>query len=70
MSHANAAQPPRTRLTVAHLVVDQDVSVSQVAAQFQYSWPTVKSWTERHRTGESMHDRSSRPTKPPTKTPL
>ena len=38
MSHANAALTPRARLTVARLVVEQGVPVSEVAARFQCSW--------------------------------
>lgn len=60
MSHANAALTPRHRLIVGRLVVDEGWSISEVAARFQVSWPTVKRWAERYRTGESMQDRSSR----------
>ena len=56
MSHANAALTPRARLTVAQLVVDRGVPVSEVAARFQCSWPTVKRWADRYRAGESMQD--------------
>lgn len=42
MSHPNAALTPRHRLIVAQLVVDQGWSISEVATQFQVSWPTVK----------------------------
>lgn len=69
MSHANAALTPRARLTVARLVVDQGVPVSEVAARFQCSWATVKRWADRYRAGEAMRDRSSRPRTSPNKTP-
>ena len=44
MSHANAALTPRARLRVARLVVEEGWPVSEVAARFQCSWPTVKRW--------------------------
>jgi transposase InsO family protein len=69
VSHANAALTPRARLQVAQLVVDQHVPVSEVAARFQCSWPTVKRWADRYRAGEPMCDRSSRPHASPGRTP-
>ena len=68
MSHANAALTPRSRLTVARLVVDQKVPIAEVAARFQCSWPTVKRWADRYAAGDSMADRSSRPHHMPAKT--
>ncbi len=68
MTHANAALTPRHRLKVARLVVDEGRSVSEVAARFQGSWPTVKRWADRYRAGQSMQDRSSRPHQSPNKT--
>lgn len=68
MSHANAALTPRHRLKVARLVIDEGWPVSEVAARFQVSWPTVKRWVDRYANGESMHDRSSRPKTSPYKT--
>ncbi len=70
MSHANAALTPKHRLIVARLVVDNGVPISEVAARFQVSWPTVKRWADRYRAGEPMHDRSSRPHRSPNRTPL
>ncbi|HEU5000383.1 MAG TPA: leucine zipper domain-containing protein, partial [Lapillicoccus sp.] len=69
MSHANAALTPRARLNVARLVVDQQVPITEVAARFQVSWPTVKRWSVRYAAGEAMTDRSSRPHRMPAKTP-
>lgn len=46
MSHANAALTPRHRLKVAQLVVDHGWPISEVAARFQVSWPTVKRWAD------------------------
>ena len=68
MSHANAALTPRARLRVAQLVVDQKVPITEVAARFQCSWPTVKRWADRYAAGEAMTDRSSRPHSMPAKT--
>ena len=42
--HANATLTPRHRLKVAQLVVDDGWPISEVAARFQVSWPTVKRW--------------------------
>lgn len=69
MSHPNAALTPRHRLKVARLVVDEGWPISEVAARFQVSWPTVKRWVDRHIAGEPMHDRSSRPKTSPNRTP-
>lgn len=69
MSHPNATLTPRHRLKVARLVVDDGWPISEVAARFQVSWPTVKRWVDRYLAGESMQDRSSRPRRSPTKTP-
>ncbi len=66
--HPNAALTPRHRLKVARLVVDDGWPISEVAARFQVSWPTVKRWVDRYANGESMHDRSSRPKTSPKKT--
>jgi hypothetical protein len=65
MSHVNAALTPRHRLIVARLVVDDRWPISEVAARFQVSWPTVKRWVDRYLAGEPMHDRSSRPKSSP-----
>ena len=69
-THANAALTPRHRLKVARLVVDEGWPISEIAARFQVSWPTVKRWVDRYVSGESMQDRSSRPKNSPTKTSL
>ena len=68
VSHANAALTPRARLRVAQLVVDQQVPISEVAARFQCSWPTVARWARRYAAGEPMTDRTSRPHSMPAKT--
>src|SRR5690606_15274281 len=68
MSHPNAALTPRHRLKVAQLVVEEGWPISEAAARFQVSWPTVKRWVDRYRAGEPMHDRSSRPKSSPNKT--
>ena len=66
--HANATLTPRHRLKVAQLVVDDGWPISEVAARFQVSWPTVKRWGDCYRAGESMQDHSSRPKTSPNKT--
>jgi transposase InsO family protein len=53
---------------VARLVVDQGVPITEVAARFQCSWPTVKRWADRYAAGQPMTDRSSRPHSMPAKT--
>jgi transposase len=68
MPHVNAALTPRHRLNVARLVVDDGWPISEVAARFQVSWPTVKRWSDRYLAGEPMQDRSSRPKSSPNKT--
>lgn len=68
MSHANAALTPRHRLKVARLVVDDGYPISEVAARFQVSWPTVKRWVDRYLSGDPMHDRSLRAKSSPNKT--
>ena len=67
-THANAALTPRHRLKVASLVVEEGWPISEVAARFQVSWPTVKRWVNRYLAGEPMQDRSSRPRTSPNKT--
>ncbi|UBH25215.1 IS481 family transposase [Micrococcus porci] len=69
MSHADAALTPRHRLKVARLVVDDGWPISEAAARFQVSWPTVKRWVDRYLSGEPMSDRSSRPKSSPNRTP-
>lgn len=68
MSHAHAALIPRHRLIVARPVIEDGWPVSEVAARFQVSWPTVKRWADRYRAGQSMQDRSSRPRHSPNRT--
>jgi transposase InsO family protein len=55
---------------VAQLVVDHGFSISEVAARFQVSWPTVNRWAQRYAAGQSMRDRSSRPRRQPGRTPV
>ena len=65
MSHANAALTPRARLKVAQLVVDEGWPISEVAARFQVSWPTVKRWADRYAAGEPMADGRAGPATSP-----
>ena len=56
---------------MAELVVKHGFPISEVAARFQCSWPTVKRWVDRYLAGDrQMHDHSSRPHTMPNKTPL
>lgn len=55
-------------MKVARLVLEDGWPISEVAARFQVSWPTVKRWVDRYRAGESMQDRSSSPRTSPNKT--
>lgn len=55
-------------MKVARLVLEDGWPISEVAARFQVSWPTMKRWVDRYRAGESMQDRSSRPRTSPNKT--
>lgn len=48
VSHANAALTSRHRLKVARMVVEDGYPISEVAALFQCSWPTVKRWVDRY----------------------
>jgi transposase InsO family protein len=58
-------------LIVARLVVEDGYPISEVAARFQCSWPTVKRWVDRYLAGDRMmEDRSSRPRSSPNRTPL
>jgi transposase len=72
VSHANAALTPKARLRLARLVVEDGWPIARVAERFQVSWPTAKRWVDRYRElGEAgMQDRSSRPHRQPSKTPL
>jgi transposase-like protein len=70
LSHRNAALTPRHRLRVARLVIEDGWPISEVAARFQVSWPTVKRWADRYLAGEPMQDRSSRPKSSPNKTSI
>lgn len=56
-THANAALTPRHRLKVARLVVDEGWPISEIAARFQASWPTVKRWADRYVSGEGAYPR-------------
>ena len=72
MSHANAALTPKARLKLARLVVDDSWPIARAAEYFHVSWPTAKRWASRYAAmGEAgMADRSSRPHRCPTRTPV
>jgi len=75
VSHANAALTPTARLRLARLVVDDGWPVARAAERFQVSWPTADRWARRYRElghlgRDAMRDRSCRPHRQPTRTPL
>jgi transposase InsO family protein len=72
VSHANAALTPRARLRLARLVVDDGWTYAAAAKMFMVAARTAKKWADRYRAEgvAGMVDRSSRPHRSPTKTPL
>lgn len=60
MTHANAALTPRHRLIVGRLVVEDGWPISEVAARFQVSWPTVKAGPTASGPAEPPHPTSPR----------
>jgi transposase len=72
VSHANAALTPRARLRLARLIVDEGWPVARAAERYDVSWPTAKRWAARYAEHgpAGMADRSSRPHRSPTRTPL
>lgn len=56
MTHANAALTPRRRLRVAWLVVDGGHPISEAAARFQVSRPTMQRWADRYLTRRHLHN--------------
>ncbi len=70
--HANAALTPKARLKIGQLIVDQGWPVARAAERFQVSWRTAKRWADRYCElgAAGLHDRSSRPLRQPTRTPL
>lgn len=72
MSHANALLTPKTRLRLARLVVESGWTYSAAAKMFMVSARTAKKWADRYRAegAAGMSDRSSRPHRSPTRTPV
>ena len=72
MSHANAALTPKARLKLARLIVDEHWPIARAAEHYRVAWPTAKRWASRYEAmGEAgMVDRSSRPHRSPTRTPV
>lgn len=48
MSHVNAALTPRSRLRLAHLVVEQEWPIARAAERHDVSWPTANRWANRY----------------------
>ena len=72
MSHANAALTPRARLRLACLVVEDGWTYTAASKMFMVAPRTAKKWAERYRAEgpAGMTDRSSRPRRSPSKTPV
>lgn len=68
MTHRNAPLTPEGRRRMVEVVVIDGWSYRRVAERFQISPATVSKWVQRFRAGESLDDRSSRPTHSPTRT--
>jgi transposase InsO family protein len=71
VSHANAALTPRARLRLAKLIVEAGWSPAEAAKMFMVSPVTARKWAARFRSEgpAGMQDRSSRPSRCPSKTP-
>jgi len=71
VSHANAALTPRARLRLAKLIVEGGWSPPEAAKMFMVSPVTARKWAARYRAEgpTGMQDRSSRPSRCPSKTP-
>ncbi|MGC4764363.1 helix-turn-helix domain-containing protein [Micromonospora sp. DT46] len=48
MSRADAALPPRARLRLARLTVDEGWPAARAAERYDVSWPTAKRWAVRY----------------------
>lgn len=68
--HRNAPMTPTGRARMVDFVVHQGASYRAAADRFQVSTATVAKWVRRHRAGESLQDRSSRPRHCPHQTPV
>ena len=69
MTHRNAPMTVEGRRRMVALIVDESWSQRRVAERFQVSPATVSRWVRRHRTGEGLQDRSSRPHRCPNRLP-
>src|SRR3954467_10235389 len=71
VSHATAPLPPRARLRLARLIVEDRWKPSEAAKMFMVSTVTARKWAARYRAEgpAGMADRSSRPQSCPHRTP-
>jgi transposase InsO family protein len=69
MTHANAPLTPLGRQRLAESIVVHGWTVRRAAERFQVSPATAAKWAQRHRSGLSMADRSSRPHHSPARLP-
>ncbi len=72
MVHVNAPLTPLGRLRLARCVVDQSWSLRRAAERFGVAVSTAKRWADRYRAegAAGMADRSSRPRRCPSRTPV
>jgi transposase InsO family protein len=61
VSHRNAPLTPTGRARLVSLIVDHGWTQRRAAERFNVSPATAHRWVARHRAGESLADRSSRP---------
>jgi len=69
MIHPNAPLTPEGRRRLAVLIVDDGWTVRRAAERYQCSPATASRWATRHRAGEPLTDRSSRPHCSPARLP-
>ena len=65
MSHRNAPLTPTGRARLVSLIVDHGWTQRRAAERFNVSPATAHRWVARHRAGEPLDDRSSRPRRSP-----
>jgi transposase InsO family protein len=67
--HRNARTCPNSRALIVQRVLEGGWSLTQAAEAAGVSEPTARKWVGRARAGESLEDRSSRPTRSPARLP-
>jgi transposase InsO family protein len=69
-AHSLARTTPYSRALLVQRVVRQELNIQATAAAFGVSRRTVYKWLARHRSGEALRDRSSRPHRSPRRLEL